>query len=597
MMNNLPQENIDELERFIDNYAKAKNAADGSEIDPNANVTSKNIATLECEMLKSYFAQMNKDILRKKISEMFGKDLGEEFTRQINEHEIYLHDASSIKNYCASITMYPFLQHGMTQLTGDSEAPKHLYSYCGSFYNLINGVSAHLCGAVGTVEFLMYFDYFAKKDYGPDYLTTNRKEVNQCLQHVVYSINQPTAIRGYQSPFWNISLFDREYFNAIFGEFVFPDDEMTRPEYDSLERLQVYFMDWFNAERAKKLLTFPVITAAALTENGRVKDRKFSEFMADQMSRGNSFFVYLSDNADSLSSCCRLRNELSDHTFTNSLGAGGLATGSMNVITLNFNRMVQKGHDLATEIDKIQKYQAAYRAIAMHRINDQHLYPIYDAGFINPDNQFMTIGINGMVEAAEYLGYEISYNDKYVGWIGSQLKIIYDMNHAAREKYGFKFNTEFVPAENLGVKNAKWDAADGLKVNRDCYNSYFYRVEDPDISPIDKILLHGKEISKYLDGGSALHLNLEEYLTKDAYIKLYDACAAAGCNYFTTNVKITICNDCGFINKNTENHCTKCGSKNVDYATRIIGYLKRVSSFSSERQEEEHRRSYGGKMF
>lgn len=583
---------LKDIDNFIHNYAKAKNAADGSEIDANANVTTKNIATLEYEMYKSYTAQFNKFILKNKINELFGENLGDEFIRQINEHEIYLHDASSIKNYCASITMYPFLQYGMTRLGGDSEPPKHLSSFAGSFINLIGGITSHLCGAVGTVEFLMYFDYFSRKDYGDAYLETNKKDIDQYLQQIVYSLNQPTAIRGYQSPFWNISLFDKEYFNAIFGEFVFPDDDFTKPDYDRLHKLQVYFMSWFNNERTKKLLTFPVITAAALTKNGKVKDRKFANFMADQMANGNSFFVYLSDNPDSLSSCCRLRSEVTSNVFSNSLGAGGIATGSMNVITLNFNRMIQKGNDLKTQVEKIQKYQVAYHAIAMERINDMKLYPIYDEGFIDHNKQYLTIGLNGMVEAAEYLGYNISYNESYVNWLADNLKTIYDINKEGRKKYNIMFNVEFVPAENLGVKNAKWDKQDGIISNRNCYNSYFYRVEDDDISPTDKILLHGKEVVQYLDGGSALHLNLSEYLSKEAYIKLYDACAKAGCNYFTTNVKITICNKCGYINKNTENHCVKCGSNNVDYATRIIGYLKRISSFSTDRQEEAKKRSY-----
>lgn len=587
----LDEKQIIELEDFMSTYVSAKNAADGSAIDANANVTTKNIATMEYEMFKCYTAQLNKHILKTKINELFGGGLGEEFIRQINDHEIYLHDASSIKNYCASITMYPFLLHGMTHLGGDSEAPKHLSSFAGSFINLLGAVSAHLCGAVGTVEFLMYFDYFAKKDYGDNYLETNKNDINQYLQQVIYSLNQPTAARGYQSPFWNISLFDREYFNAVFGEFVFPDDEFTQPNYDSLAKLQKYFMDWFNEERKRKLLTFPVVTASALTENGKVKDRQFAEFMADQQAKGNSFFVYLSDNADSLSSCCRLRNELTENLFSNSFGCGGVATGSLNVITLNFNRMVQKGADLKEQMDKLHKYQYAYRKIAEERIA-QHLYPIYDEGFINIDKQFLTIGINGMVEAAEYLGYDISYNPDYVGWLASQLKIIFDSNKEARKTYGCMFNTEFVPAENLGVKNAKWDREDGLMVNRDCYNSYFYRVEDPDVDPVDKILLHGREVVQYLDGGSALHLNLEEYLTKDGFIKLYDACAKAGCNYFTTNVKVTICNKCGYINKNTMDHCTACGSTDVDYGTRIIGYLKRITAFSSPRQREESRRVY-----
>lgn len=492
---------------------------------------------------------------------------------------------------CTSITMYPFLINGLVSLGGESKAPKHLESFCGSFVNLVFAVSSQFAGALATVEFLMYFDYFARKDYGDDYLTTARDKIENHLQHVVYAINQPAAARGYQSVFWNISMFDKFYFDAMFGEFAFPDENFTRPSWDSVSKLQSFFMQWFNGEREKAILTFPVVTVAMLTENGKVKDRSFLDMCAKEMSEGNSFFTYLSDSADSLASCCRLRNEMAENEFSFSLGAGGVSTGSINVITLNMNRLIQEKIDLKSTIDKIHKYQVAYRKV-MEQYLDHHMLTVYDAGFISIDKQFLTIGINGMVEGAEALGFTISNNPEYIDFVSSQLKIIYDANKDAYKTYGYKFNTEFVPAENLGVKNAAWDRKRGLKVPRDCYNSYFYVVEDTDTNPVDKIILHGKEMVKYLDGGSALHLNLEEYLSKDAYVKLFDSCALAGCNYFTTNVKITICNECENIDKHTLKACPKCGSRNIDYATRIIGYLKRVGSFSSARQKEESQRYY-----
>ena len=312
---------------------------------------------------------------------------------------------------------------------------------------------------------------------------------------------------------------------------------------------------------------------------------------AEEKSKGNSFFTYLSDSVDSLASCCRLRNEMNENTFSYSLGAGGVSTGSINVITVNMNRLVQIGASLEETITKIHKYQVAYRKVMEDYLNAKMLIA-YDAGFISMDKQFLTIGINGMVEAAEYLGMTPNNNDEYKSFVASKLKTIFDMNREATKTYGYKFNTEFVPAENLGVKNFMWDKKSGLKTFRPCYNSYFYPVEDKNISPIDKIILHGKDIIQYCDGGSALHLNLEEYLTKDAYIKLFDACAKAGCNYFTTNVKVTICNICEHIDKRTLSKCSNCGSTDIDYATRIIGYLKRVSAFSHDRQIEEKNRYY-----
>lgn len=587
----LSNSQIENKVAFINSYINASNAANGSKFDANANVTTKNIATLEAELYKDYNIQINRAIVSNKITELFGAEVAHEYNRQIEAHEIYVHDETSLKPYCVSITMYPFLIDGLTKLGGESKAPHHLESFCGSFVNLVFAISSQFAGALATVEFLMYFDYFARKDYGDDYLITAKDKIENHLQHVVYAINQPAAARGYQSVFWNISVFDKYYFDSMFGNFAFPDENCTRPSWDSVNKLQNFFMNWFNAERTKSILTFPVVTAAMLTENGKVKDREFLNMCATEMSEGNSFFTYLSDSADSLSSCCRLRNEFSDNTFSYSLGAGGVSTGSINVITLNFNKLIQSNIDLTDTIKKIHMYQVAYRKV-MESYLDAKMLTVYDAGFISMDKQFLTIGINGMVEAAEFKGYEISNNPEYIEWVSSQLKIIYDLNKDAHKQYGYKFNTEFVPAENLGVKNSQWDKKAGLKVSRKCYNSYFYIVEDESINPIDKIILHGHDMIKYLDGGSALHLNLEEYLTKDAYEKLFDACATAGCNYFTTNVKITICNECGNIDKHTLKQCPVCKSTNIDYATRVIGYLKRISSFSSARQLEASHRAY-----
>lgn len=589
IMIRLHPEQLNQKLSFIDEYIQAKNAADGSKLDANANVTQKNIATIEQELMKDFFVQINRAKVSGKIRELFGQDLAEEYLRQIEAHEIYVHDETSLKPYCVSVTMYPFLREGLSKLGGESQAPKHLASFCGSFINFVFAVSSQFAGAVATVEFLTYFDYFARKDFGDNYLETHRKEIENHLQQVVYSINQPAAARGYQSVFWNISIYDQYYFDAMFGNFVFPDFE--RPNWESTAKLQRFFMRWFNQERTKAILTFPVVTAAMLTEQGKCKDSAFADEVAQELAEGNAFFIYQSDNPDSLASCCRLRNEIADHTFSYSLGAGGVATGSINVITINMNRLVQDGRDLAAEVSKIHQYQYAYRKLIEEYLAAGML-PVYDAGFISLDKQFLTIGINGMVEAAESQGLTVGCNPEYMAFVQERLKIIFQANQAASKKYGVKFNTEFVPAENLGVKNAKWDKADGYFVPRECYNSYFYVVEDEEINALDKFLLHGKELIEWLDGGSALHLNLDEALPQSGYRSLLDIAAKTGCNYFCINVKITICNECQHIDKRTRHQCAKCGSSNIDYGTRVIGYLKRVSAFSSARQKEHSLRFY-----
>ena len=1012
----LTKEQLEAKAQFIDEYMKANNAADGSSVDANANVSNKNISTLMAELHKDFNIQIKRFLVSRKIEAMFGEELAKEYNRQIESHEIYANDESGLAPYCVSITLYPFLLNGLKDLGGESSAPKHLASFCGSFINLVFAVSSQFMGAVAVPEALMYFDYMATKDFGEDYLEKYPDLIKNCFQQIIYSINQPAAARGYQSVFFNMSIFDKPYFEAIFGDFRFPDG--SAPNYKTLAKLQAFFMDWFNEERRKALLTFPVMTSAMLTDGKKPVDEEFLDMCAEQDSKGNSFFKYMSDSADSLASCCfskdqkvlarykdkiyfesfdtlgknkdgirrrqfsifhngnwvngklvelpnrpmykittsnnkifvvsdnhlnptlrgdiatkdlttddylmfntnrldaipeqdlhltyeqgyligaflgdgsfgrrtkygiyeldlslnknkikkgleilkkgikecgatndvkiyekddenlvmcrlsslkvckfiqewtnwvegtksynktlnmkclmqswdfrkgildgwqmtdggganrcyttsedladcmeamitslgynssravddrvnkvafiengkeyfknfkiltvkwyapsnkrnmkglyifknnsqyfkikkiesvtyndniycfemenqdepyftlpqglithncRLRNELQENTFSYSLGAGGVATGSLNVLTLNANRFIQNcvkaGKDIFEElklqIQKMHKYQMATKEYFRDYLK-ANMLPVYNAGYITMEKQFLTIGINGLLEGAEFLGYKPGNNEEYKAFTSKFLKVMYDENKADRTRYkdtfwytfnindteyywfdetpvkvfdkvsnkevivlakevmhnlekysreGIDFtnitinkekykpslkNVEFIPGESVGVKNYKWDKKDGYVVNpkRNCYNSYLYPVEDENIDIVDKFIIHGKENLQYLDGGSALHLNLEEYPNKEGYKKLYYLAAETGCNYWTTNIKVTCCEDCGNIDKRTLKACPKCGSKNITYATRIIGYLKKVSSFSSERQKEEDMRYY-----
>lgn len=597
---------LNEKKQFIKDYAKAKNAATGSKYDANANVTEKNIVTLNGELFKGDVIKVNRAILTDKIRELYGEELAKEYIRMLEQHLLYKHDETSIMPYCVAITMYPFLLEGLQPIGGLSARPKNLDSFCGMFVNLVFAISSQFAGAVATGEFLMYFDYFARKEWGDDYwkrpeemVDKHRnidKTLEQKFQQIVYSINQPAAARNFQSVFWNISYFDKNYFEGIFGEFYFPDG--TQPQWESLSWLQKKFAKWFNEERTKCILTFPVETMALLTNGEDVVDEEYADFTAEMYSKGHSFFTYMSDSPDSLSSCCRLRNEVTDNQFSYSLGAGGIATGSKSVMTLNINRLVQdavnNGYDmieyLRENVKKVHKFQTAYNELLKDYLKDG-LLTVYTAGFIDMKKQYLTIGVNGVIEAAEFLGIPVNDNPTYREFMQSILKTISDENRKAKTKE-LMFNCEFVPAENLGVKHANWDRKAGYVVPRDCYNSYFYAVEDTSLTILDKFKLHGKDYIKHLTGGSALHMNLDEHLSKEQYRNLLRVAAVNGTNYFTFNIPNTICNDCGHIDKRYLKECPKCGSKNVDYATRVIGYLKRISNFSQARQEEASRRFY-----
>lgn len=594
---------------FLTSYCDASNAATGSKYDANANVEKKNIATLIGELPKQNFIRLNRRLLTDRIRDVYGRELADKYIHLLKNHFIYKNDETSMANYCASITMYPWLLEGTKGIGGNSTRPTNLKSYCGGFVNMVFIVSSMLSGACATPEFLMYMDYFIRKEYGEDYYLrsedqadlsikkrTIKKVITDCFEQIVYSINQPTGARNFQAVFWNISYYDKYYFESLFGEFRFPDG--SKPCWESLSWLQKTFMKWFNAERLKTPLTFPVETMALLTKDGEPRDAEYGDFTAEMYAEGHSFFTYISDNADSLSSCCRLRNEIQDNGFSYTLGAGGVSTGSKSVLTINLNRCIQYAVKnsihyltyLEEVIDLVHKVQTCYNE-NLKDLQKKGMLPLFDSGYINLSRQYLTIGVNGLVEAAEFLGITINDNPEYEKFVQEILGLVETYNKKFRTK-DLMFNCEMIPAENVGVKHAKWDKEDGYVVPRECYNSYFYIVEDESLNIIDKIRLHGRRYIDHLTGGSALHMNLEEHLTKEQYRHLLHVAALEGCNYLTFNIPNTICNECGHIDKRYMKKCPHCGSENVDYLTRVIGYMKRVSNFSQARQREASRRFY-----
>lgn len=635
---------------FIRDYIAASNAATGSKFDANANVTRKNIVTLGQELYKENNIKQNRYIMKDKIKTLYGRSLAGQYIKDLESHVLYKHDESGTPGYpyCVAITMYPFLVDGLIKLGGVSVAPTDLKSFCGEFINLVYSISSQFMGAVATPEFLMYLDYFIRKDYGDDYLDhledvvemnakkrTLVKVIDNYFQQVVHSMNMPAGNRGYQTVFWNISYFDESYFRGVFGDFRFPDG--SEPKWETLSWLQKHFMNWFNEERNRYILTFPVETMALLTDGkDDFIDKEYADFTAEMWSKGHSFFCYLSDSPDSLASCCRLRNSITEldkvdesHNHTThqySMGTASVSTGSKSVMTINLNRLIQlatrryflekKGvvidgskalaradydknqlyeyirEAVTEETERVHKYQKAFNEIIKDFLA-AHMLDVYQAGFIDMKRQYLTIGVNGLTDAAEFLGLTISPNPEYNEFVDVILETINRSNKKDKTP-DTMFNTEFVPGENLSGKNYKWDQKDGFYVSpkHNMYSSYFYNPEDDSLSMIDKFKLHGNEYVKHLDGGSALHMNVAEHLTKDQYRQLLKTAAHYGTNYFTFNCRNTVCNDCGYISKDTLEVCPKCGSHNLDYLTRVIGYLKRVSSFSEMRQVEAAHRFY-----
>lgn len=627
------RERIDYMNKYSES---SDNAATSSETDANANVTMKNVANLEGEVYKTTNRIIQRQRMKDKLNEMY-PEVAKQYEEDLEHHIIYTHDEAStpvLKNYCEAVSLYPLMLNGVGEIDGVTpKAPTNLDSFCGQFVNLAFLLASQCKGAVAFGGFFVAFNYYCVKEWGSsyyykdsiivdtDYCNKKRtigEKIIQAFQQCVWGINQPAGNRGYQSPFINFSYYDSNYFKALFGEFFYPDG--TKPEWEAIDYLQRKFMEYLNAERLNAIIAMPVETMALLSDGKDIIDKEYKKFTAEMYAEGHSFFTYISDNPNGLASCCRLRNEIEENTFSFTNGLTGIQTGSCNVITLNLNRIIQdyfrwfpedcnincllddknKGYPFLKEwliniLDRVYKYHIAYKTM-LYDMEDKGMLTSSKAGYIYMKKLYSTIGLNGINEAAEFLGIKCSYNKEYMEFCNLITSTIKEQNkiHNIRDKKRpFLFNTEFVPAESLGVKNYNWDKEDDYVVNpdRNLYNSYFYIAHD-DTSVLDKFRLHGRNFTSTLDGGVGCHINLEDHLSVEQYTKLIEFAVKEGTSYFTFNIPNSECEECGYITKHPITECPKCSSKNIKWYTRIIGYLRAIKNFGKERQIEAEKRTY-----
>ena len=629
---------------YMNQYSQSTdNAASSSETDGNANVTMKNVANLEGEVYKITNRIIQRQRMKDELNILF-PEVAKQYETDLDNHIIYTHDEAStpvLKQYCMAVSLYPLLTEGVGNIDGVTPSePNDLQSFSGQITNLIFLLSSQCKGAVAVGEYFIALNYYVVKEFGDKWYEkldceassphclikrTVRDNILKAFKQFVWGVNQPAGNRSYQSPFTNISYYDHTYFTSLFEEFCYPDG--SKPEWIAIDTLQRMFMKWFNQIRLKQVLTFPVETFAMVHNGDDIIDLNYKQLCAEMYAEGHSFFTYISDSADSLASCCRLRNELAENTFSPTSGLTGVMTGSCNVITLNINRIVQdwalthtlngtpliKGKKLIGNplrvtviendlknyvtriLERVYKYHIAFKTM-LYDLEDKGMFAASNGGYIHISKLYSTIGINGLNEAARFLGMKVSNNPEYIEFLQLILGTIKEQNklHSIHDrKRPFLFNSEVVPAEGLGGKNYKWDKEDGYVVPEDenLYNSYFHNAHD-DTSILDKFILHGHQTYQYTDGGSAAHINLEDHLSKEQYLKLIDFAITNGTNYFTFNIPNSKCEDCGKIIKRPIDTCPCCGSHNITQYTRVIGYLRPTKAFGSDRQQEARNRIY-----
>ena len=626
---------------YMSNYADSDdNAASSSETDPNANVTQKNVANLDGEVYKTKNRIIQRQRMKDELNVLY-PEVAKQYEVDVENHIIYPHDEASVptlKFYCQADSLYPLMTEGVGNIDGVTPTPPNdLQSFSGQITNLTFLLSSQCKGAVAFGEYFIALNYYIIAEFGDkwyenlDCVVTNshckvqrtvRDFIEKAFKQFIYGINQPAGNRSYQSPFTNISYYDHTYFSSLFGEFYYPDG--TKPEWAAINVLQKMFMKFFNKLRTKQILTFPVETLAMVHDGKDIIDKEYKDFCAEMYAEGHSFFTYISDSADSLASCCRLRNELAENTFNPTSGLTGVMTGSCHVITLNINRIVQDWFNFINHLhygntgknlepnevfnkdcslsnyligilERVYKYHIAYKTM-LYEQEEKGMFAACNGGYIHMSKLYSTIGINGLNEAAKFLGLKVSNNPEYIKFLQFILGTIKEQNklHSIHDKKRpFLFNSEVVPAESLGGKNYRWDKKDGYWVPEDenLYNSYFFDAHD-DTSVLDKMILHGRQTAQYCDGGSACHINLEDHLSKEQYLKLIEFAVKEGTNYFTFNIPNSKCEDCGYITKHPITECPKCHSHNITWYTRVIGYLRPIKAFGIDRFIEAGKRVY-----
>lgn len=618
---------------YMNSYSNSSNnASTSSETDANANVAMKNVANLEGEVYKTTNRLIQRQRMKEKLYELF-PEVAKQYGEDLNNHIIYTHDEAStpvLKPYCMAVTLYPLMLDGVGNIDGVTpSAPNDISSFSGQVTNLAFLLSSQCKGAVAFGDYFVALNYYVVKEFGAfwyeklDCIGTSehhiisrtiKDSIKKGMKQFIWGVNQPAGNRSYNSPFTNVSWYDKVYFESLFGEFCYPDG--SKPQWQQIDTLQRLFMELMREIRLIKPITFPVTTMALVHNNKEFLDRDYKELCAEEWSKGGSFFCYNSDNPTSLASCCRVLNEMSDNTFSSTTGMTGVMTGSCNVITLNLNRIIQdfyKGNNLEEFrknkdipyvglrayiqdiLERVFKYHIAYKTM-LYDMEDKGMLASSNGGYIYMKKLYSTIGVIGYFEAAKFLGINTNNNEEYKKFLSIIFNVIKEEVKAHNindKKRPFLFNIEAIPGENLGVKLYEWDKKDGYIVPEDqnLYNCYFYNPWD-DTSVLDKIKLHGRQVSTALSGGQACHINLDTHLSKEQYLKLMDIAKEEGCNYYTFNIPISECKECHHIVNAPIKECPICHSKSLKYYTRIIGYLTAVDNWSSPRQEEFEKRIY-----
>lgn len=586
---------------FIDNFIDSETVADAS-VDGNANVGSKDMRTLMNEMPKPHRKLLAYNKIYYELNKKYGFKTANEWLRAEWNKALYMHDAdtSTFIHYCFAYDLKDLAEKGLFFLDNfNAEPPKHLSTFVDFVKEYISFASNRSSGAVGLPNLIPYMYYFWKKDCDTGYATKSPDYyARQQIQRFIYAVNQPYVRDGMQSAFTNVSVFDSEYLDALFGGAEFPDGSFMVDSLDEIKEFQKVFMEVVAEIRQHNMFTFPVLTISLLRKDGKFADEEFARWGIEHNRKWSDSNLFIDDSVTSLSNCCRLKSNIDDLGYFNSIGGTALKVGSVKVSTVNLAR-------LALEHKTEQEYLVALRDLVeldckvldvvrhiIQRNVDKGLLPNFSKGLVDFEHLYNTVGIIGCYETMKAFGYtredELG-NTYYTDKADAFGKKIFEVIHRTKDQFAldknYKINVEEIPGEQAASKMLKADkmlfpetVIDDLPL----YGNQFIPLGIK--TTIQERIRIASLYDSFCNGGSIAHINIEApFDSFDKAWEMVNYIADQGLTYFAFNTKIQACkhNHAFYGDK-----CPICGNPVATEYTRIVGFYTPIKTWSKERKAE-----------
>jgi len=566
-------------------------------VDSNANVDDTSVIAYEAEVPKPLFRVNAYYLLWKYGRKLFNNIKAEELCKAQFFKDVYINDFHrfAVCPYCFNFSCLDVVFTGLPFVKKiKSKPPKHLSSYVNQMIQFVTYASNSVAGAVGLADFLICLSYYYDKELLAGKITD--EEVEQQLQSFIFSVNQPFR-GGHQSAFTNVSLFDKNFLKKLCDEYRFPDGSKPNPE--TVDRLQRMYMDVMNETLDNTPCTFPVTTACfSVDEDKNILDEKFLYNVCVRNLK-YGWINYYSGSTSTLSSCCRLRSE-ADHEYFNTFGAGGTKIGSLSVTTINLPRiayeekhkqvMYQPKADvrdlfiekLKDRVKMCAEINAIKRHIIKKRIKNGNL-PLYTLGFMDIKKQYSTCGLNGINEAVEICGYDI-LTEEGQEFVNRILTTVNEVNKEQEKRFGYPHNCEQTPSENSAIKLAQSDDILGYNRQYQFYSNQFIPLTvQTDL--LNRILLQGK-FDHLMTGGAIMHINIAEQIEDvEDLVKLVKSSVKHGVIYQAVNYVINVCEDEHVTVGRDLQECPICGKPITDKLTRVVGFLTNTKNWHMKRRQ------------